>query len=187
VPLAVEKMRSNTEGRMFGLAISLRAAVDAAAGEITVRAPAPSRRLTIAAGLLSLLLTAVLWQGLFTNHSPSAARGASFAAARSLRVSSTRLSSLPLAAQTQLSQALGAEDPAYRIGGSGDGLAGANPGQRLVERFARSGVSVEAGSTRVGLGLRAVRYDRALRTPGAVAPRARANRVIYARPGITES
>jgi hypothetical protein len=136
------------KGEVLGLTNSLRAAIDAAPGEkITVRAGAPPRRLVVAAGLISLLLAAALCQSLLTHHLSSAEPGASFAAAHSLPASSAGLSSLPLAAQAPVSQALGAENPGYRIGASRDGLTAANPRQRLLERFARTGISVQAGST----------------------------------------
>ena len=89
---------------------------------------------------------------------------------------------LPAAAQGPISAALGRQDPAYRM----VGLAADNPAQRLSARFARAGVTITAGSARVGIALRAVGRASATNRLGAVAPSERANRVSYAHNGVSE-
>src|SRR5262249_27011012 len=96
------------------------------------------------------------------------------------------LSSLPVAAQGPVSAALGARSPAYRISASGGELQAQNTPQRLQMRFGSSGVSLSSGTARVGLSLRGVGYGASLRAPGDVAPRAKVNRVSYARAGLSE-
>jgi hypothetical protein len=56
----------------------------------------------------------------------------------------------------------------------------------LSASFGRAGVSIRSGSTSVGLRLGAVGYGSSLGTVGLVAPRARANRVVYSRAGLQE-
>ena len=96
------------------------------------------------------------------------------------------LSSLPLAAQGQISRALGADDQVYRATGSGDGFRAASPAQGLQIHFGRSGVLVGSGKTQLGLSLRGVGYARGLRAVGAVRPSAKANRIDYIHPGLSE-
>jgi hypothetical protein len=96
------------------------------------------------------------------------------------------LSSLPLAAQGVVSSTLGAESPAYRVSASGARFEAWSAAQRLRLSFDKAGVQIHSGDTQVGLSLRAVGYGARLRGVGAVAPRARANQVIYARRGLSE-
>ena len=56
----------------------------------------------------------------------------------------------------------------------------------LVASFDRRGARVVAGRARAGLALRAVGYGTALRKVAGVVPRARANRVVYRRGGVSE-
>jgi RHS repeat-associated protein len=133
-----------------------------------------------AAVLLSLLLGMVLMRGLAGSHSSVVA------ATRSGEVSRTGLLRLPLAAQGQVSGALGGDGPAYRVSASGDGFRAVSPEQRLRVRFGRSGVWVGSDGARLGLSLRAVGFGASLRTVGDVMPRARANRVVYGRAGLNE-
>ncbi len=165
-------------------------AIAGAAGDGTAlasRSVAPLRALLVAA-LLSLMLGAALYEGLAGEH-PSVA-ALRFRAASHLRAgaSSRRkgLSSLPLAAQGPVSEALGADDPAYRVRASGGGLGAVSPAQQLSANFGRSGVSVSSGTTWLDLSLRAVGFGASLRTLGQVAPRVKANRVSYARAGLSE-
>ncbi len=152
----------------------------AAADRTVLRAPALPWRLVLAAALLSLLLGAALWQGL------PGGRSSTLGAARSGGISREDVSSLPLAAQGPVSRALGAADPAYRIGAFRGGFQAVSAPQRLRARFGRSGVQVASGATRLGLSLRALGYGTSLAALGAVAPRASGNRVTYARGGLSE-
>src|SRR5271165_6724843 len=165
-------------------------AIAGAAGDGTAlasRSVVPLRAVVVAA-LLSLALGAALYEGL-AGERPSVA-AARFRAASHLRAgaSSRRkgLSSLPLAAQGPVSEALGADDPAYRVRAAGGGLAATSPAQHLSASFDRSGVTVSSGAAWVDLSLRAVGFGASLRTLGEVAPRVKANRVSYARAGLSE-
>jgi FG-GAP repeat len=104
---------------------------------------------------------------------------------------------LPLAARQEISQALGGEDRSYQITpptvtssvalrSSAVSLRGRNRAQGFSLGFAALGVQVAASSGRLGLGLRAIGYGQALGSLSAVAPTADANRVVYARPGVSE-
>ncbi len=107
-------------------------------------------------------------------------------AARSHGFSRQGILSLPLAAQGPVSAALGADARAYRVGRWEGGFTASSPAQHLSTRFARSGVSVRSGSTQVGVSLIAVGYGSSLAPVGQVAPRSRANRVLYRYLGLSE-
>ena len=92
------------------------------------------------------------------------------------------LSSMPAAARGPISAALGRDEPAYRV----SGFVAHNPAQRLLARFGRSGVAIEAGSARFGIALRAVGRVGALQPIAPVAPRQRANRVTYGHGSVHE-
>ena len=98
----------------------------------------------------------------------------------------TGLAGLPAQSRGAVSAALGAADAAYWSTGSRGALTADSPGERLSERFDSSGAYVRSGSARLSLRLSAFGYGGASRTLGAVAPRARANRVLYARAGLSE-
>ena len=121
--------------------------------------------LLLAAALLSLAVGAALYEGLAGGRS-TVAPAARFRASSHLRPGASPhnkgLSSLPLAAQGPISQALGAENPGYRVSASRGGFAAASPGQHLRMHFDRSGVALSSGATRVGLSLRAVGYGSSL-------------------------
>jgi hypothetical protein len=97
-----------------------------------------------------------------------------------------RLSSLPLTAQTAFSGAIGANERAYRVHVSGGGFRVSSPAQSLWARFDRSGVLVGSGAARLGLSARDVGYGDSLTALGDIAPRARANRVVYVHGGLSE-
>ena len=107
----------------------------------------------LAAALLSLALGAALYEGLAGGRS-TVAPAARLRASSHLRPGASPhkkgLSSLPLAAQGPISQALGAESPAYRVSASRGGFAAASPAQRLRLRFDRSGVSLSSGASTWG-------------------------------------
>jgi hypothetical protein len=161
---------------------SLQAAVDSSVADgasLRARGTVQWRPFVIAA-LLSVLVGTALYEGLGGGRSsvlPATRAGAS---------SHAGLSRLPLAAQGTVSATLGAENPAYRVGFSGGGFQAVNPAQRLSARFGRSGIQIGAGSVHLGLSLRAVGYGTSLRAVGAATPRVKANRVTYARTGLSE-
>jgi hypothetical protein len=142
-------------------------------------------RAVMAAALLSLLLGVVLSQGL---------AGQLFHTSRTVRFHPTlsrpaphmSLSTLPLAAQGIVSEALGVDDRAYRIHAAESGLRAVNPKQHLSLRFDRSGASVGSGTTHLGLSVHAVGYGTSLKPLGQVAPSLRGHRVVYARAGVSE-
>ena len=141
----------------------------------------PGWRGLLTAAVLSIALGAGLYEGLPGGRSPVSS------AARSHKGFSQKgLLSLPLAAQGPVAAALGADSPAYRVRANGGGFRAASPEQHLSATFTGSGVSVASGATRVGLSLRGVGYGSSLTAVGAVAPRARANHVLYAHPGLSE-
>jgi len=92
------------------------------------------------------------------------------------------LSSLPEAAQGPISAALGRDESAYRV----LGLHALSPAQRLRIGFSPAGVTVNSGGARLGMTLSAFGYASAVRPLGAVAPRARANRVSYGHGSLRE-
>ncbi len=96
------------------------------------------------------------------------------------------LASLPLTAQGAISGVLGSAEHAYRVSVAGAGYRALNPAQGLQTRFARSGVLIETGTAQLGLSLSALGYGASLVPLGGASPRARANRVEYRRPGLSE-
>ncbi len=130
--------------------------------------------------VLALALGGALFEGVAGERTVPASQ------VRRLRFSREGLLSLPLAAQGLVSAAMGADSPAYRVSVSNGGFAAASPQQGLTLSFHGSGVSISSGATRVGLSLQAVGYGTSLRALGSVAPRVRANRVVYARAGLSE-
>jgi hypothetical protein len=135
------------------------------------------------AAVLSSLLAIALVQILPGGHrSPAPAT----AAARPAGFSHEGLLSLPLPARGPVSATLGAYAPVYRASAVSGGFAAMNPAQRLSARFDRNGISLNSGSTRVAFSLQAVGYGSRLRATGAVAPAAKANRVLYAHGGLSE-
>jgi hypothetical protein len=100
-------------------------------------------------------------------------------------VAATRhgLSSLPAAAQSPISAALGHDEPAYGV----LGLHARNPDQRLRVAFSRRGVTVASGEARLGMALTAYGYASALKPLAPIiAPHASGNRVSYRRRSLTE-
>ena len=134
----------------------------------------------LAAWLLSLVVGMALFESLAAEHSapPDAAQH---------RLAPHKdLSTLPLAAQGAVSAAVGADSPAYRVTASGAGFEAQNAAQRLHMRFGSPGVQIRSGNTQIGLSLGAVGYGTSLQAVGAVAPTPKANRVTYARSGLSE-
>jgi RHS repeat-associated protein len=168
---------------MLGSASALQTTVDLPMADrlaLRARTVVPWRAVVVAA-LLSLLVGGMLAQVLAGHRSSSLP---SFG--RSSSVARKGLSSLPLVAQGVISGTLGADSSAYRVSASGGGFRAASPGQHMRMRFDRSGVLVSSGKVRLGLSLHAVGYGVSLTALGAVAPRVRANRVVYGRAGVSE-
>ena len=94
--------------------------------------------------------------------------------------------SLPSGAQSAVSAALGAADPAYGLVAGAGGFTARNPAQRLALAFTSSGALFSSGRTHVRLTLRGVGYGEALRPISARAPAASGNRVAFAREGLSE-
>jgi hypothetical protein len=93
---------------------------------------------------------------------------------------------LPVAAWASVSRVLGRDDPAYRAGTAGAGLAARNPRQKLAAEFSPAGVSVRSGALLLGMRLRGYGYGDRFRALPAVAPTASANRVLYHHGSLTE-
>ena len=96
------------------------------------------------------------------------------------------LSALPVAARGPISGALGGADRSYAVRGGPAGFSAVNAAQSLRLAFARSGVVVRSGSSRLSLGLAAIGYGSRLHPLGAVVPSYRANRVSYAHRSVSE-
>lgn len=92
--------------------------------------------------------------------------------------------SIPAAARTQISAAVGHDQIAYRALPQPDGFRMASPGTGLSGEFVSSGISLRTRSSRWGMTL--VAYGYRLRPASASLPRANANRVEYDRDGLTE-
>jgi hypothetical protein len=134
----------------------------------------------VGAAVISLLLGAAFWANFAGGHSAGRAEPGLAPDPRA------GLSSLHSAARGSLSAALGEADPAYRVDASPGGFRAISPAQRLHISFGGSGVVLRSGPLQLGLSLRAAGYGKALRPLAAVAPRARADRVLYSRKGLTE-
>jgi hypothetical protein len=139
-------------------------------------APAQSSRLRLRLSLLGALVTAVAALGWVVAVALTGP-----AAAPTLRVRD-RLESLPVAAQGPVSAALGRDRPAYRV----LGLRAVNPAQHLHVVFARRGVTVVSGGSRVAIALSAYGYGDLLQPLGPVIPHVSGNRVGYPHRSLTE-
>jgi hypothetical protein len=85
-----------------------------------------------------------------------------------------------------VSASLGASEPAYAVHGTGAVLHAVSRAQGLRASFAASGVTVAAGSSPLGIGLRAIGNARWMPAPAPAAGRATKNRVDYASRGVSE-
>jgi FG-GAP repeat len=104
------------------------------------------------------------------------------APARPVAAARHGLSSLPAAAQSPISAALGRDEPAYSV----LSLHARNPAQQLRVAFSPRGVTVASGEARLGMALTAYGYASALKPLASIAPRASGNRVSYRRRSLTE-
>jgi hypothetical protein len=127
------------------------------------------------------LLLAALWASAFVEHSSSPPFAASGLAGQ------TGPATLPASAQGPISATIGAEDSAYRVRSSAGGvLHVVSHPQRLAASFDASGARLRSGPLRADLRLRAAGYGESIRRFERVKPSAAANRVSYARDGLTE-
>lgn len=145
---------------------------------LTTRRAVPWQLLIVAALLAIALLLQVSWE--LSGKQPSLAPATHRAIPRA------SLSALPLSAQAQISAAIGADSPTYRIVSGAAGLRAANPAQRLRESFSGDGVTVSSGSTQLTLRLDSFGHGISVNPVGVVSPNASGNRVTYRRSGLTE-
>ena len=160
-------------------------AIAMAARGATLGAPARSedrprrRRGLAAAALLSVVVAASVYVAL--SSTGTAGRAATTRAFRQ-----GGLLSLPLAARSPVSQAIGSSQRAYRVRTQGSGLTARSAPQRLSTSFAASGVSVRSGRTSVTMRLTSMGYGTALQPVPAAVPRPSDNRVTYSHHGLQE-
>jgi hypothetical protein len=148
---------------------------------LSARTGAVPWRLAAYAATMSLALGALLAYALAGPRASSLPAGAHAASVRTL------LSGLPLTALDPVSATLGAADRSYRVVPSGaGGLSAHNPAQRLGVSFQAGRVLLSSGATRVALGLRGVGLGRSLGATGRAQMSSQANRVLFARPGLSE-
>jgi hypothetical protein len=91
-----------------------------------------------------------------------------------------------MAAQAQVSAALGRDHASYHARARGEGFRVENRKHGLVTDFAASGIRVRVGTATWRLALRGYGYGDELQPVKAVAPQAAANRVEYPRGALTE-
>ena len=97
-----------------------------------------------------------------------------------------RLDSLPPAAQSSISAALGRDIPEYSVQVSNRQVRATNEQHRLEMEFTSTGVNVRRGNSRWGLALQGYGYGNDVKLVGSAEPRVRANRVEYQRESLTE-
>jgi hypothetical protein len=139
-----------------------------------------SRPALLASWMLALVAAGALVAGF------AAERSGLSPVARRLPTPQRGLEALPAAAQGVVSGVLAAEDPAYRVGIAGSGLRARNPAQHLLVRFANTAVQIDSDKLHLRVDLRGVGYGTALQPVRGERPRAQANRVTIALPGLRE-
>jgi len=149
---------------------------------LSARTAAIPWRLAAYAATISLALGALLSYALTGPRASSVTVGA-----HAPSVPRTLLSSLPLTAMAPVSTTLGAADLSYRVlPFAGGGFSAHNPAQRLDVSFQTARVLLSSGATRVGLGLHGLGLGRSLGATGRARMSSQANRVFYARLGLSE-
>jgi len=98
----------------------------------------------------------------------------------------TTLSSLPPAAQSSISAALGRDIPSYTVAPQPGGYSTNSPNQALTVDFTSAGIQVHSRSAQWGIALRGYGRGSALESVQEVVPIASKNRVEYRRGGVTE-
>lgn len=97
-----------------------------------------------------------------------------------------RLSDLPLAAQSAISETFGWEDRAYHARPTGRGYRAANPAHGLEAEWTAEGVAVGMDGLHWQVRLAGWGYSKAWQAVPPVAPQAAGNRVEYRRGPLTE-
>jgi hypothetical protein len=97
-----------------------------------------------------------------------------------------QLSSLPAAAQSSISAAIGRDKAEYRIRPTNNGFEAASSHGALTTRFTTEGVSVSRGAQHWATTLRGYGYGEDIKPARTVAPQASSNRVEYRRGELTE-
>ena len=85
-----------------------------------------------------------------------------------------------------MSRVLGRDDPSYRAVAAGGGFAVRSARQHLQASFGRRGVVIRSGTAFLGLSFSGYGYRDRLQAVGAAPPWARANKVVYRDPRVTE-
>lgn len=93
---------------------------------------------------------------------------------------------MPADLRGSLSRLVGAGDRAYAVSAARDGFHAETAGRRIRASLSRTGVTVNSGSTWLKLSPRAIGTGASSRRFATVTPRAKDNRVDYARAGIDE-
>jgi hypothetical protein len=96
------------------------------------------------------------------------------------------LSSLPAAAQSSISSAIGRDDPAYRAHQQAEAVHTENAMNKFTADFTSAGMDVAGGSAHLHIRLAGYGYGDALNPVADVAPLASSNRVEYHRGWLTE-
>jgi hypothetical protein len=96
------------------------------------------------------------------------------------------LASLPPAAQSSISAALGRDLPSYRVRAHAAALEAENAQQRMTADFTSTGVEVHTSNTTWKLALRGYGRGGEIQPVDNAAPQARGNRVEYGRGPLTE-
>jgi hypothetical protein len=93
---------------------------------------------------------------------------------------------MPADLRGSLSRVVGASDRDYAISAARDGLHADNAGRRIRANLSRGGIAISSGSTWLKLSPRAIGTGASARRFAPVTPRAKGNRVDYARAGVDE-
>jgi FG-GAP repeat/IPT/TIG domain len=157
---------------------------------------APRRRAVTATALstalLALVLTVALTVALTTGFRPSLGQaGSSASSATAVGAGAGGTAAIPAAARAEVSAALGAAQPAFRVHAASGGTLGAsNATQGIGASFAATGVTVSKGALNLHLSLRSVGVGADGRGQAAQSPTAKptayANRATYARGTLSE-
>jgi hypothetical protein len=97
-----------------------------------------------------------------------------------------QLSSLPSAAQSSISSAIGRDNATYRVRGQASAVHTENALNKFAADFTSAGVDVVSGVAHLQIKLNGYGYGDALNTVAEVAPHASSNRVEYRRGSLTE-
>lgn len=144
--------------------------------------------ITLAAGMLICSPSKAQQPGptrLLNARTPLAAAGKPSAGSQAIS-QKTIMSSLPMAAQTQISAALGRDQQGYQSVARPGGFRLGNSRQAVSADFAKTGVDFRSGSNSWGMALQGYGYGDKIRAVATAAPHADANRIEYRRGELTE-